>query len=185
MFDPGPGRLVEDPEQGAGPPAGLAGRPPQRRDAGDGLRSGHDVQEPAGDAEADPLRLGDGSELVLLVGSDLDGSPQPRAEGPILGLLVGEAAPQFLDAGFGRDAVHGLDDLLGLTVERLSGLLTVLGHLGDVAVPAAEDGEGGGDALGDRGHGDLLRRGRSRDHTHDCTRLDGNCPPTAQGKRPA
>jgi hypothetical protein len=31
--------------------------------------------------------------------------------------------------------------------------------------------------LRDGGHGDWLRRGRSRAHTHDCTRLKANCPP--------
>ena len=111
LLDPGPGRLIEDLEQGPGVPAGLEGRPPQRRHAGHRLRSGHDLQEPAGDAEADPLGLGDGGELVLRVAGDLHGTPQPLAEGPILGLLVGQASPQFLGPGLGRGAIDGLDDL--------------------------------------------------------------------------
>jgi hypothetical protein len=152
LFDPRPGRLVEDLEQGPGVPTGLEGRPPQCRHARDWRRSGHHVQEPAGDAEAHPLGLGDGGELVLLVAADLHGVLQPRAEGSILGLTVGQASPQFLDPGLRRGAIDGLDDLLGLTVERLAGLVAILGHPGDVAVSTAEDGERAGDSLGDRGH---------------------------------
>ena len=74
-------------------PTGLEGRPPQCRHAGHRLRTGHDLQEPAGDAEADPLGLGDGGELVLRVAGDLHGPLQSSAQGPILGLLVGQASP--------------------------------------------------------------------------------------------
>src|SRR3954470_6161817 len=91
LLDPGPGRLVEDLDQGPGVPTGLEGRPPQRRHARDRLRSGHDLQEPARDAEADPLGLGHGGEFVLCVAGDLHGPLQPGAEGPVLGLLVGQA----------------------------------------------------------------------------------------------
>jgi hypothetical protein len=109
---------------------------------------------------------------------------QSGAQGPILGLLVGQASPQLLDPGLGRGAIDSLDDLPSLTVERLAGLLAIVGHLGDVAVSAAQDGEGAGDTLGDGGHGDWLRRGTSRDQDHDCTRLDANCPPITPGRRP-
>jgi hypothetical protein len=128
------------------------------------------LQEPAGDAEADPLGLGDGGELVPLVAGDLHGPLQSGAEGPILGLLVGQASPQLLDPGLGRGAIDGLDDLLGLTVERLAGLVAIVGHPGDVAVSTAEDGEGAGDTPGDRGHRGLapswpIERSRPRLHT--------------------
>ena len=162
-------------------PAGLMGRPPQRRHAGHRDRSGYDQQEPSGDGEADPLGLGDTGELVLLVAGDLHGVLQPLAEGPILGVAVGELTTEFVDASFGRGAGDGGDDLLSLAVERLAGLVAILGHLGHVAVSAAQDGEGAGDTLGDGGHGDSLRRGRSRDHAHDCTRLDANCPRITPG----
>ena len=119
LLDPGPGDLVEDLDQGPGPPAGLEGRPPQRRHAGDRLRSGHDVQEPAGDAQADALGLGDGGELVLLVGSDLDRVFEPLLEDLDLGPLVGELPLKFVDPGPGRGAVDGIGDLFGLAVERL------------------------------------------------------------------
>ena len=185
LLDPGPGRLVEDLEQRPGVLAGLEGRPPQRRRARDGLRPCHDAQESAGDAEADPLGLGDGGELLLRVAGDLDGSLQASAEGPILGLPVGELSPEVLDPSVGCRALDGHDDLLGLAVERLAGSLTILGHRGDVAVSAAEDGEGTGDALGDRGHQHALRRGRSGDHAHDCTRLDANCPLTTPEEGPS
>jgi hypothetical protein len=152
LLDPGPGGLVEDLEQPPGVPAGLEGRPSQRRHTRHRLRSGHDLQEPAGHAEADPLGLGDRGELVVRVAGDLDGPLQPLAEGPILGLLVGQASLQLLDPGLGRGAIDGLDDPLGLTVERLAGLVAIFGHPGDLAVSAAKDGEGAGDTLGDRGH---------------------------------
>jgi hypothetical protein len=134
------------------------------------------VQESAGDAQTDALGLGDGGELVLLVGGDLDGAIQPLAEGLNLGLLRGEVPLKLVDPGSGRSTVHGLGDLLGLAVERLARLIAVVGQLGDVAISAAENREGTGDSLRDRGHEGSLHRGRSRDHTHDCTRLNGNCP---------
>ena len=59
---------------------------------------------------------------------------QPLLEGLDLGLPLGELSLQFVDAGLRRGAVHGLGDLFGLAVERLPRLLTVLGHLGDIAV---------------------------------------------------
>jgi hypothetical protein len=155
LFDPRPGDLVEDLEQGPGMPAGFEGRPPQRRHARDRDRSGHDVQEPACHGEADALGLGDTGELILLVAVDLHGVLQPPAESPILGVAIGELSSEFVDPSFGRGAVDGDDDLLGLTVERLAGLVASFGHLGDVAVSAAQDGEGAGDTLGDRGHGGL------------------------------
>ena len=158
--------------------AGHERRPPQRRHARGRLRSGHDVEESAGDSEADPLGLGDGGELLLHVAGDLHDSLQAAAKGLIFGLAVGELLPEIVDPSLGRRAIDSRDNLLGLAVERLAGLVTVLGHRGHVAVPAAEDGEGTGNPLGDREHGDSLRRGRSRDHAHDCTRLDGNCPRT-------
>jgi hypothetical protein len=80
LLDAGPGRLVEDLEQGARPLAGPPGGPPERRDAGDGRRSGHDEQEPSGDGEADPLGLGDAGELILLVAGDLHGVLQLLVE---------------------------------------------------------------------------------------------------------
>jgi hypothetical protein len=79
------------------------------------------------------------------------------SEGLDFGPLLGELSLKLVDPGFGRDAVHGVDDPLGLAVERLSRLITVAGHLGDIAVPAAEDRESAGDALRDRGHGDSFR----------------------------
>jgi len=152
LFDPRPGRLVEDFEQRTGVPAGLECRPPQRRHAGHRLRSGHDLQEPLGDAEADPFGLGDAGELVLLVAGDLHGVLQSGAQDAILGLLVGQASPQLLDPGLGCGAIDGLDDLPSLTVERLTGLVAIFGHGSDIAVSAAQDGEGAGDTLGDGGH---------------------------------
>jgi hypothetical protein len=119
---------------------------------------------------------------VLRVGGDLDGVLRPLLEGLNLGPLPGELPLEFVDPGLGRGAVHGVGDLFGLAVQRLPGLFPVLGHLGDVAVLTAEDRERAGNALRNRGHGDSLRRGQSRDHTHDCTRPDGNCPPTATVK---
>ena len=80
LLDPGPGRLVEDLEQGPGVPTGLVGRPSQRRHARHRPRSRHDLQEPAGDAEADPLGLSNRGELVLRVAGDLEG-PAPTARG--------------------------------------------------------------------------------------------------------
>jgi hypothetical protein len=82
-------------------------------------RPRHDPQEPPGHAQADPLGLRDGGELVLLIGRDLDGVPQSLLESLNLGLLPGELLPEFIDAGLGRSAVHGVGDVLRLAVERL------------------------------------------------------------------
>jgi hypothetical protein len=182
--DLGPGGLIEHPEQAPGVRAGLEGRPPQGRHARDRLRPGHDSQESPGHAQADALGLGDGGELILLIGGDLDGVLESLLKGLDLGLAAVELLLEFVDAGLGVGAVDGGGDLLGLAVERLSRLITVTGHLGDIAVSSAEDREGAGDTLRDRGHGDSLRRGRSRDHAHDCTRLDANCPRITFGRRP-
>jgi len=178
LLDPGARHLVEDLQEGAGVTAGLEGGPSQGRHAGGVLRSGYDPQEPASDAEAHALGLGDGGELVLHVAGDLDGPLQAAAKGLILGLVAGELSPEVVDPSLGRRAIDGLDDLLGLSVERLAGLITIPGHRGHVAVSAAKDGEGTGDTLGNRGHGNSLRRVRSRDHAQDCTRPHANCPRT-------
>jgi hypothetical protein len=119
LLDPGPGRLVEDLEQGPGLPAGLEGGASQGRHTGDGIRPGHDAQEPASDAQADALGLGDGGELVLLLAGDLDGVFESLLKGLDFGLAAGELELEFVDAGPGGGAVHGLGDLLGLAVERL------------------------------------------------------------------
>lgn len=119
LLDPGPGRRVEDLQQTAGALTGLVCGASRGGDAGWGLRSGHDPEEPAGDAEADPLGLGDGGELDVRVGGDLDGVLEPLPEGLDLGPLLDELLLEFVDAGLGRDAVHGVGDPLGLAVERL------------------------------------------------------------------
>jgi hypothetical protein len=170
LLDPRSGCLVEDPEQGPGVLTSLVGRPSQGRHARNRHRSGHDLQEPLGDAETDPFGLGDGGELVLLVAGDLHGVLQTSAKGPILGVAFGKLSPEVVDPCFGRRAVNSLDDLLGLTVERLAGLVAIFGHRGDVAVSTAEDGEGAGDTLGDGGHGRLapsrpIEGSRPRLHT--------------------
>lgn len=178
----GPCRLIEDLKQGVGAPTGLEGGPPERRHAGDGHRSGHDLQESPGDAETDTLGLGDDGELGLLLGGDLVGEPQLLLEGLDFRVPLGELPVKLVDPGLDSDAIDGFDDLLGLAIERLPRLIAVLGHRGDVAVSAAEDGEGAGDTLRDRGHGARSVEGRSRDHAHDCTRPDGNCPRSASSR---
>jgi hypothetical protein len=119
LLDPGPGRLVEDLQQTAGVLAGLEGGASQGRHAGDVLRSGHDPEEPAGDTQADPLGLGDGGELAMRVGGDLDGVVESLLEGLDLGPVLGELESKLADPGLGRGTVDGLDDLVGLAVERL------------------------------------------------------------------
>jgi hypothetical protein len=57
---------------------------------------------------------------MVLLGGDLDGALQPFPEGSDLGPLLGEFSPKLIDPGFDHAAVDGLDDLLGLAVERLS-----------------------------------------------------------------
>lgn len=161
LLDRGPGLLVEHLEQLAGAFARLQGRPSQRRHARGGVRPRHDLQEAPGGTQTDPLGLGDSGELILFVGGDLHGVLQPLSEGLDLSVLLGELPLKVVDAGLGRGAVHGVDDLLGLAIERLPRLLPIPRHLGDVTVSAAQDGEGAGDALRDRAHGDSLRRGRS------------------------
>jgi hypothetical protein len=120
LFDPGPGRLVEHREQGAGTLTGTESRPSRRRNARGGSRSLHDPEQSPGHAQADPLGLGEGGELVLLVDGDLDGVLESLPEGLDLGPLLDELLPEFVDAGLSRGAVHGESDLLGLAVERLA-----------------------------------------------------------------
>jgi hypothetical protein len=79
----------------------------------------HDLQQPPGHAQADPLGLGDGGELMLLLGSELDGVFQPLFEGVDLGLPSGELSLKFFDSALRHGAVHGLGDLFGLTIKRL------------------------------------------------------------------
>ena len=116
MLDLGPGRLVEDLKQTAGVLSGLEGDASEGRHAGDAHRRHHDLQEPPGDAQANPLGLGDGGELAMRVGGDLDGVVEPLLEGLDLGPVLGEFESKLVDPGFGRGAV---DDLAGLAVERL------------------------------------------------------------------
>jgi hypothetical protein len=152
LVDLGPCRLIEDPEQAAGGLAGLEGRPSQGRHAGDGLGPRHDPQESPGHTEADALGLGDDGELGLLLRRDLGGDLEPLLEGPDLGMPLGEFSSKPVDPGLGRDAIDGLDDLLSLAIERLTRLVAVLGQHGDLTVSSAEDREGAGDPLWDRGH---------------------------------
>jgi hypothetical protein len=159
VFDLGPRPLVEHLEQGAGPHTGLQGGASQGGHTRGGSRPRYDPQQPSGDAQADPLGLGDGGELVLFFGGDLHSVLQPLVKGLILRLLLGQLPLKFVDAGLGGGPVQGINDVIGLTVERLPRLLTLLSHLGDIAVSTAEDGEGTGNALRDRGHGNSLRRG--------------------------
>jgi hypothetical protein len=81
--------------------------------------SGHDPQQPPGHAQADPLGLGDGSELMLLVERDLNGVFQSGLEGLDLGLPLGKLPLKFFDLGLNRSAIDSLDDLLGLAIQRL------------------------------------------------------------------
>jgi hypothetical protein len=76
------------------------------------------------------------------VAGDLDGMLEPLVECLDLGLGVGELSLELVDPSLGHRAGDGLDDLLGLAVERLTGSVPVPGHLGHVTIPTAEDGEG-------------------------------------------
>ena len=137
------------------------------RDDGTGLGKGLKL-------ERDRRRAANLSDLD----DTLDVFPTLREGGRALRSTWGGAA-RALD----RDAVDGVDDLLGLAIQRLPRLLSLACHLGDVTVSAAQDGEGASDALWDRGHGDSLRRGQSGQEAHDCTRSDGKCPRTTPGRR--
>ena len=99
------------------------------------------------------LGLGDAGELVLFVACDLDGVLQSLLEILDLSLLPGELPLEFVDAGLDCGSVDSIGDLTGLAVKRLPRLLSVVRHLGDVAVSAAEDDKGAGDPLRDCGHG--------------------------------
>jgi hypothetical protein len=153
LVDLGPCRLIEDLEQATGVLAGFEGRPSQGRHARGGSRPRHDLEESPGDAEADALGLGDDGELGLLIGGDLAGELQLLMESLNFSVPLRELPVKPVDPGLDPDAFDGLDDLLGLAIERLPRLIALLGHRGDVAVSAAEDGEGAGDTLRDRGHG--------------------------------
>ncbi len=83
-------------------------------------------------------------------------------KGVVFRLLLAQLPLEFVDPGLGNGPVQSVNDVIGLTVERLARLPTVLSHLGDIAIATVEDGESTGDALRDRGHGNALRRGQSR-----------------------
>ena len=162
-------RLVEDFQQACGLLARLVGDSSQGGDAGGGLRPVDDPEEPAGDAEADALGLGDGGELVSLLRGDLDGMIQAIPEDLDLDLSLIELVTKVVDLGPDGLAIDGLDDLLGLAIKRLSRLVAAPGHLGHIAVSTTEDREAAGDKLGDRGHeivsGEVNRRTTPRLHT--------------------
>ena len=83
------------------------------------------------------------------VACDLDSVLQPLLEILDLSLLPGELPLEFVDAGLDCGSVDSIGDLTGLAVKRLPRLLSVVRHLGDVAVSAAEDDKGAGDPLRD------------------------------------
>jgi hypothetical protein len=118
-LDQGPGRLVEHLEQAAGMLAGLESGPPQRRYARSGFRPLYDLEQSPGHAQTDPFGLGDGGKLVSLVGSDLDRVFPSLLERLDFRPLRDDLLLLFVAAGLGRGAVHGVDDLFGLAVQRL------------------------------------------------------------------
>ena len=63
---------------------------------------------------------------------------QPLLEILDLSLLPGELPLEFVDAGLDW-SVDSIGDLTGLAVKRLPRLLSVVRHLGDVAVSAADE----------------------------------------------
>lgn len=176
MFDAGPRHLVEDFQQGPGVLAGLECGASQCGDAGGGVGSLDDLEEASGDAEADALGLSDGGEVVVELRGEEDGVLEAVMEGLDLGVLAVELLLKWCDASLGGLAIDGLDDVVGLAIECLARPLAVVGHRGDIAVPAAQDSEGAGDSLRDRGHGGSIRRGRWESHPDDCTCSNGNCP---------
>ena len=184
MFDAGPRYLVEDFQQAAGVLASLEGSPPQGGDAGGGVGSVDDLKQASGDTEADALGLGDGGEVVVELRGEDDGVLESVVEGLNLGVLAVELFLEPLAASQGGLGIEGQDDVVSLAVEGLSRLLAALGHGGDVTVSSAQDGKGRGDALGDRGHGESIRRGQGRGSSDpdDCTCPDGNCPGKPHGK---
>src|SRR5208283_3655335 len=98
-------------------------------------------------------RRRDAKSLIYFVARDLDGVLQSLLEILDLSLLPGELPLEFVDAGLDCGSVDSIGDLTGLAVKRLPRLLSVVRHLGDVAVSAAEDDKGAGDSLRDCGHG--------------------------------
>ena len=183
MFDAGPRHLVEDLQQGAGVLAGLERGPSQGGDAGCGAGALDDLQEATGDAEADALGLGDSGEVVVQLRREEDGVLESVVECLDLGVLAVELFLKLGDASLGGIAIQGLDDVLGLAIEGLSRLLALLGHGGDVTVSAAQDSEGRGDPLSDRGHGESIHRGGEKNDPDDCTCSNGNCPEKPHRKR--
>ena len=138
----------------------LDGGASQGGDAGGGLRSADDLEQPPGDAEADALGLSDGGEVVVDFRREDDSVLEPVVEGLDLSVLPVELLLEPVDPSYGGVAVDGLDDVVSFAVEGLSRLVAVFGHRGDVAIAAAKDGKGTGDPLGDGGHGKSIRRGQ-------------------------
>ena len=93
---------------GARPHARLQGRPSQGGNARGDFRprSFHDLQEPPSHAQADPLGLGDGGELVLFLGGDLHGVLEPLVKGVMFRLLRGQVPLKVVDPGLGSGPVQ-------------------------------------------------------------------------------
>jgi len=77
-----------------------------------------------------------GGEFLLLVRGDLDSLLQAVLERLDLGLLLSELLLQLRDVRLGRCGLDGVDNLMGLPVEGLPGLLAVARHSGDVTILA-------------------------------------------------
>jgi hypothetical protein len=106
-----------------------------------------DLQEAAGDGQADALGLGDGGELGLAILVQDDGLFQAALKVVAAGLELVPLLPEAPDFLAVTLAVEVAEDGAGLAVDGLSAEAVLLGQSCDVAVASEEDGGGAGEAV--------------------------------------
>jgi hypothetical protein len=137
LTDARPGTLVEDLQQRPRPLAGGL-RPAAQLGHAGGPCAQRDLQEAAGDGEADALGLGHGGELGLAVVVEEDRAVEAPPQVVAVGLALVELLSQAEDLLAVPIAVELIEDGGVVAVDGLSAEAVLLGESGDVAVAAAE-----------------------------------------------
>jgi len=144
LLDERPGEVIEDLQQR---PRLLASglRPATQLGYAGGPCTQRNLQEAAGDGEADALGLGHGGELGLAVVVEKDRVSEASLQGVATGLALVELLSEAED--FLALAVQVLQDGVAVAVDGLSAEVMQLGEACDIAVATEEDGGGAAKAI--------------------------------------